>query len=278
MRDYAYYNGVLTPYDAAVLPLSDRSIFFADSVYDVMLGRGKITYQADEHIERLMSNARAIGLVDLPTKYELTEAIESLVDTSEAEDFTLYVQLSGRERRRSHSRSERGVNLLMTVTSLEIPNEVRLVDAITLPDLRYGYCNLKTTNLLPAVLSMSDAEKSGCELAIFHRDGVVTEASLANVSIISSGALITHPLDNSILPGICERNLIEASKCFGLGHEVRPFTLDEMMHAELVLVTSTTKLLKVCRSIDSKELANQDLELAKRIFTVLREDIIAKTS
>ena len=278
MRDYAYYNGTFTPYDAAAVPLSDRSIFFADAVYDVMLGRGKRIYQADEHIDRLTANAYAVGLSELPTKSELIDTMEYLIEAAEANNFMLYVQLSGKEKRRSHSREERGVNLLMTVTSIECPYELKLVDAITLPDLRYGYCNLKTTNLLPAVLSMSEAEKNGCELAIFQRNGIVTEASLANVSIISDGTLVTHPHDSSILPGISERNLTEACGRLGVGHEVRYFTVDEMLNANLVLITSTTKLVKACRSIDGVMLSLQDFDLAKQIFTLLREDLIIKTS
>ena len=45
MKDLAYYNGVYTPYDAACIPLSDRSIFFSDAVYDVIIGSGKKPYQ-----------------------------------------------------------------------------------------------------------------------------------------------------------------------------------------------------------------------------------------
>ena len=74
MKDLAYYNGVYTPYDAACVSLSDRSIFFSDAVYDVIVGNGKKTYQLDGHIDRLLSNAERIGLACLLQKCAVTAA------------------------------------------------------------------------------------------------------------------------------------------------------------------------------------------------------------
>ena len=266
MRDFAYYNGAITPYDAACIPLSDRSIFFADAVYDVMIGRGKIPYQADEHLNRLLENGRAIGLENLPSKQELTEAINTLLIEASADDFMLYVQLSARQKRRLHSRTDSSVNILMTVTSASIPSELSTISAITLPDLRHGYCNVKTTNLFPAVFSVALAESAGSEVAIFHKDGKVSEASSANVSLILDGTLITHPHDTSVLPGISEQNLIKAANTVGLRHEIRTFTITEMLSADLVPVTSTTKLFKLCTEINGRQLPCRGIGLARALF------------
>lgn len=277
MRDYAFYNGVFTPYDACVIPLSDRSIFFGDAVYDVILGRNGIPYQLDEHLDRLMENARRIGLDDIPQRATVKEAISSIIELSEADCFMLYVQLSGNERRRKHLRDCGDVNLLITITAAEIPERLETVNAITIQDDRYGYCNLKTTNLLPAVLSMSEARRAGADLAIFHKYGVVTECSTANVSIIKNGQLITHPLDTSILPGISERNLIRVCSELGIPHLFRKFTVSEMLESDAVLITSTTKFVKVCDRIDGVELRRGCDALTKEIFRMMSEDFVKNT-
>ena len=277
MRDYAFYNGVFTPYDACVIPLSDRSIFFGDAVYDVILGRNGIPYQLDEHLDRLMENARRIGLDDIPARATVKEAISSVIELSEADCFMLYIQLSGNERRRKHLRDCGDVNLLITITAAEIPERLETVSAITMQDNRYGYCNLKTTNLLPAVLSMSEASLSGADLAIFHKNGLVTECSAANVSIIKNGELVTHPLDTSILPGISERNLIRVCSELGIPHLSRKFTVSEMLESDAVLITSTTKFVKVCDRIDGVELRRGCDALTKEIFRMMSEDFVKNT-
>jgi D-alanine transaminase len=277
MIDYAFYNGVFTPYDACCVPISDRAIFFGEAVYDVMLGRGGRPYQQEEHIGRLLGNAEKIGLTDIPSKEHLGECIEELLAEAQAEDFVLYAQLSANEGRRSHTRTDTSVNVLMTVTKTKIPDELLFTDAITLPDMRHGYCNVKTTALLPAVMSLTEAEEFGAEVAIFEKDGYITECSHANISIIIGNTLLTHPRDNSVLPGISENNLIRICSDRGLSHKARAFTIEEAKKADLVLITSTTKLVRVCRSIGGKALRLGNIELAKQIFSDMRQDLIDKT-
>ena len=278
MIDLAYYNGVITPYDSACIPLSDRAVFFGDAVYDVILGRAAVPYQAHLHIERLIANAKAIGLSSTPSYEEITDAIGMLLNESHASDFVLYVQLSADSPRRTHSRKGSGTNLLMTVTSANIPDKLEIINAVTLPDLRHGYCNIKTTDLLPSVLSVQDAESTGDEIAIFHKNGTVTEASYANVSMIIANTLVTHPLDSSILPGISQLNLIDACKRLGIAHTERCFTLKEIKEADLLLITSTTKLVKVCARIDGEPLECKQIRFAEQIFDLLHSDLVEKTS
>lgn len=277
MIDYAFYNGVFTPYDACCVPISDRSIFFGEAVYDVILGRGGKPYQQEEHLSRLLCNAEKIGLTDIPSRESLAECIEELLSVAEADDFVLYAQLSSNGKRRSHVRTDGDVNVLLTVTEAQIPEELLLTDAITLPDLRHGYCNVKTTALLPAVLSLTEAERCGAEIAIFEKDGYITECSHANVSIIIGNTLLTHPRDSSVLPGISEDNLIGICKDRGISHETRAFTVNEALNADLVLITSTTKLVRVCRSIGGKALRLGNIGLARGIFGDMRRDFLDKT-
>lgn len=276
MIDYAYYNGIITPYDACSIPLSDRSIFFGDSVYDVILGRNKTPYQPEEHLERLYANAASIGLI-LPSDDEVREAIETLIRESGATDFMLYIQLSGYGYRRTHARRDNRSNLLITLTETHIPEKLCYVKAITESDSRHAYCNVKTTDLLPAVLSATGAEARGADVSIFVKDGYVTECSAANISLLKDRLLITHPLDSSILPGICERNLIDICHGLGIGHEVRPFGEDELFLADAVLVTSTTKLIRQCNEINGMELVMNYAELTNTIFSLMWKDLADKT-
>ena len=277
MKEYAYYNGIFTPYDACCIPISDRSIFFGDAVYDVVIGRNGVPYQLDAHIERLMKNARRIGLVNMPKNDELKAVASEIIGLSESDIFTLYMQLSGNGARRSHTRSTGEVNVLMTVTEAEIPRELGYVSAITKADERHGYCDVKTTNLFPAVLSVADAELQGADTAIFHKGGLVTECSAANISILKNGELITHPLDNTILPGISQENMKRTCGNIGVKVTVRTFTAEEMLSADAVLVTSTTKLVKICNRIDGRDLVCRDFDTVLKIFDAMLYDLSRET-
>ena len=277
MTEYAYYNGVFTPYNAAVIPLSDRSIFFGDAVYDVIVGRGKRLYQFDEHLERLYRNATMIGLENLPDKTALKDVADELLDLCSLDTFMLYIQLSSDGERRTHSREDKPVNVLLTVTECEVASELSEIKAITLPDLRHRYCDVKTTALLPAVLSVEEARRQDADIAIFKRGSTVTECSYANVSIIKNGEVITHPYDEDILPGITQINLEGACERLEIPHTSRAFSVDELYGADAVMITSTTKLIKLCTEIDGIGLAVKNRDTVERLFDELKEDFTSNT-
>lgn len=277
MVDYAYYNGVFCPYDAAVIPLSDRAIFFSEAVYDVVLGANGIAYQLDEHLDRLSANARRIGLSDIPTHSEIKEIIDTLIEESAAKDFLIYLQLSGNGNRRYHARCGDIANLLITVTECKAPDEPGYIKAITLPDNRHGICDIKTTSLLPAVMSIEEAKRYGADIAIFHKDGNVTECSHANVCIVKDGCVVGHPFDRSILPGITQKNLESACDKLGIPYLRREFSTEELFLSDLVMITSTTKLIKVCSEIDGTVLNSSRIDIAERLFGELKSVFIEKT-
>jgi D-alanine transaminase len=88
---------------------------------------------------------------------------------------------------------------------------------------------------------------------IFIRDGVVTEATFANVFIVDkSGTLITKTADNLILCGITRNRLIEIAKKNGLRVEEREFGIEELMAAKEVFLTSSALILRPVAKIDGK--------------------------
>ena len=171
----AYYNGNYADYNEIRIPLSDRSIFFGDAIYDVFIGRNQNHYQFDKHYERLLKNAIFMSL-KCPAADELLEICDNLVLGYKSE-YMIYVQLSRSENKRIHAYSENsGTNLLVTATEITVPNKLEECSAILCPDKRYSYCNIKTVNLLPAVIAAKQAENSKCDEAIFYlEDGTVTE-------------------------------------------------------------------------------------------------------
>ena len=56
MSSYAYFNGKFGKKEDIAIPLSDRSIYFGDAIYEVAIGcYDRIMWEAD-HLERLMKS------------------------------------------------------------------------------------------------------------------------------------------------------------------------------------------------------------------------------
>ena len=132
-------------------------------------------------------------------------------------------------------------------------------------DTRFLHCNIKTLNLLPNVMAAEKAEAMGCDECVFHRGDVVTECAHSNVSIIKNGVFKTHPTDHYILPGITRMHIIQICKDNQIPVDETPFTMAELMDADEVIVSSSTKFCAPAYEMDGVPVGGKASELVKLI-------------
>lgn len=259
MSAYAYYNGRFLKKENVYIPLTDRAFYFGDAVYDVAIGARCRVHLKSEHIERLLSGARTLGYKHGYSHESISNIIDECVEKSGEESYMIYIQMSRNAQKRSHSCSVcDGVNLLVYAEQYDIPRGSSEIKLVSLEDKRYRFCNIKTVNLLPAVIASTEAEAAGCEEAVFIRDGIVTECAHSNISILKDGTLYTHPTGDKILPGITRRELLNCCVELSIKFREAPFRFSELLSADEVLVTSTTKLLRRACSVDGVKVGCRD--------------------
>lgn len=276
--EYAFYNGELCERDNIKVPLSDRSIFFGDGIYEALIGGNGKIYLFDEHFDRFSKNATAMDLYPHFSKQELYSLLSEIISKSGFAEYFIYFQLTRFSEMRTHAYNGDRSNLLITIRKHEIPSAEKRLKLITAEDVRYSLCNLKTLNLLPNVLASKKAETLGCDEAVFIRDGYVTECAHSNISIIKNGCLITHPESSFILPGITRKRLLFFAKELGIPCYETPFTKGELISADAVIVTSTTRLANLVSEIDEIPLKKEENREAKLLISALRDDYIASLS
>ena len=261
-----FYNGKFYKKGRRILTLFDRSIFFGDAVYDAMIGHGGGIFLLDDHLERLISNAKRIGIVCNHSMAELREILFNVAKKTKLDEYFLYIQLSRCSSERTHSYpSDQGTALLITAKEFKIPPREKRLKLISVEDKRYGYCDVKTVNLLPNVIAAHTAEIAGCDEAVFVRDGRVTECAHSNISIIRDGVIYTHPDSHFILPGIAKKRLLAASSEIGIPVIETPFSLDELTHADEVLVTSTTKICLSANELNGRPIGGKSADLLEKL-------------
>lgn len=271
MEQYAYYNGKVGKWEEISIPLSDRSVFFADAVYDAAIGTDKAgIYLCEKHVSRLFSCAEAIGIKHSFSEKELISTLEAFIKYSGLSSYFLYFQLSALANERQHAPRGSGANLLITAKPHLIPShELKL---ISYPDRRHSLCHIKTTNLLGAVLAAEAAHEADADEAVLLRGEYVTECAHSNISIISGGTLITHPKSEHILPGIMRGELIRHAGEMNIPIMERPFSRSELLSADDVLVTSTTRLVNRASRLDGIDISRGNHEIGDRLIAILRKD------
>lgn len=274
----AYYNGKFTSIGEVALPLTDRSVFFGDGIYDAAIGRNGKIFLEEEHTDRFLKNAEAVNIpLPLP-RASLIEVLRRLASDFGEGAFFIYFQLSRFSEKRTHSYADtEKSNLLVTTTPTVIKPPSHTLSLTATEDIRHSMCNIKTLNLLPAVLASKRAEREGADEAVFLRGDTVTECAHSNVHIIKDGRLITHPLNNLILPGISRAHLLRTARRLSVPVEERPFTLGELRSADEVLISSSSKLCLRAKSFCDVSYDTENRRLGLELCTKMHTDFIKMT-
>jgi D-alanine transaminase len=131
------------------------------------------------------------------------------------------------------------------------------VKIITIPDLRWLRRDIKTTSLLPNILSKQLAvEKKAFESWLID-NGNITEGSASNAWIIkNSKTIVTHPANNKILKGVTRDTIIKILKKNNFNVKEKPFNLIEAKNAKEAFLTSSTLSVLPVVKIDNYNISD----------------------
>jgi len=253
-----YLNGQFLPRNEAKLSVDERGFFFGDGVYEVTrVVRGRL-FEWDRHAKRLARGLRELRIdagLDLDTIRSLQERLVQENGIVEGQG-TVYLQITRGAAPRTHHFPPPGTpaTVFLSATSFVPASEVRArgVAVTTYPDYRWSRCDLKTVNLLPAVMAKQFASDHNAFESIFVREAVITEGSHTNVFGVLGGEVRTYPNSNYILPGITRDVVIELAHELGVPVSETPIYLHEVAALEECFLTGTTSDVMPVVSIDGK--------------------------
>jgi len=260
MKEIGYYNGKIGPLDEMTVPMNDRAVYFGDGIYEATGVLNKRAFALDDHFDRMYKNLELIMIEPPMDREALRKEINDFLALLEDDDsYQLYWQVSRGTAARNHRfPMGAGSNLMMTVRPKPLYDVTKEMKLITMEDTRFYHCNIKTINLIPAVIASQKAYEAGCDEVVFHRGDVVTECAHSNIHMLKDGKFITHPLDNFILPGITRKHLLKMCEQAGIPIEERIFTLDELMEADELIVTASSVPCARVSEVNGKPIAKRD--------------------
>ncbi len=253
----AFLNGRFLPLAEATVSIEDRGFQFGDGVYEVIRTYRGRPFKLDAHLARLDRSAQAI---DLRQPYPFERWVESVTEGLRLGDFPetkIYVQITRGTAPRDHAYApDLQPTVLMTFRELQPLNASfpsTGVAAMTMKDMRWGRCDIKSINLLANVLARQQAKKRGVFESILVRDGQVTEGAVSNVFIVQDGKLITAPEGAWILSGVTRQVVLELARHEGLTVQERYCSEQELLGATEVFLTGTTVEVLGVVHIDGKQ-------------------------
>ena len=289
-----WMDGQLVDWEKATVHVLTHSLHYGTGAFEGIrcyaTADGPAVFRLREHMQRLVNSCKIL-LIPLP--YDLDELIEACLEVVRANDASqgIYlrplVYLGYGEMGVNPGPAPvnvaivawpwgaylgdeglaHGVSLKISTWRRHDPNAVPTAAKST-----GGYVN--------ASLAKLEAVNGGYDEAIMlGHDGMVSEATGANVFIVQRGALLTpHPSAAGALPGITQDSVITVAR--DLGYEVR---FEEMLRTDLFLademfLTGTAAEITPVRAVDDRRIGESTpgpvtARLQARFYEVARGEV-----
>jgi len=260
MERTVFLNGEFMPEGEATVPIFDRGLLFADSVYE---GFGILDSQIVDYEYHMNRLGRSLGELDMPwpmARDELLVAMMKLIEMNNAVEGFMYLQVTRGSRDRSYLYDDQYEPTVFAFTQKEKfaadapPQPVALA---TTPDIRWARRDIKTTNLLGQVMAKQAAHLAGAyEALMIAPDGDVTEAGSSSFFFIKDRELWVRPVSNDILHGITRQTMLRVAEQHQLKIREETYTLDLVLAADEAFITAASIYVLPVGRIDDTEIGD----------------------
>ena len=282
-KEKVFINGDLSDATSAKISPFDRGFLFADGVYELIPFFSNKPFLLDEHYLRLSRSLQKMEIKNPYTEEEWKSHISNLVETTDLKNFYLYIQvtsgtpeLNGVSRKRDHVYPEDYKStvfmFLSEITLLSQDDISSGQEAITLEDMRWYLCDIKSISLAYNAYARDLANKKGAFESILKRDNLITEGSSSNIFIIKNNKIITPKSNNLILHGITRGFVFKLAKKMNIEILEKDITYEDLMNSDEVFVTNSTQSVVPISVIDGKKINSGSagplsLELSKNFIS-----------
>lgn len=261
MSRIVYVNGEYLPEEDAKISVFDRGFLMADAVYEVTsIIDGKML-DFTGHAARLERSLNEIDMKAPCTMDELEAIHREMMARNNLTEGLIYLQVTRGAADRDFVFPvgvEPSLVLFTQAKSvIDSPIAKNGMKVISIPDIRWGRRDIKTTQLLAPSLGKMAAKAAGCDDAWLVEDGFVTEGTSNNAYIVKQdGTIVTRDLSHDILSGITRAAVLRFAAEAQIKVEERPFTIEEAKAAKEAFVTSATTFVGPVVEIDGVQIGD----------------------
>lgn len=260
----------------ASISIWDHGLLYGDGIFEGIRLRAGLLYRLPLHLARLRRSARILQLEVRVSDGDLERGIaevchaNSLLDAHIRIILTRGVGIPGIDPRRCPRSSLLILAYPFPPALGELPIRL-LTSSVVRKAPRSVDAHVKSLNYLDAVLAKQQANAGGFDDALMlDGEGMVAEATGANIFLVSRGALVT-PECTAALPGITRQTVRELAMEVGINTEVRRVTLGDVYLADEAFLTGTGAGMVPIASVDGRVIAEEPGPITTRLMSAYRE-------
>ena len=238
--------------DEAALPLTDLTFRRGYGAFDFLRVESGVPLFVDDHLARLERSAEMLGLAPRPDPDRIDRHVRELIEANGSGTFGLQLFLTAGDPDDGFTPG-RPRMLSVVVPPPRYPDAyyrdgVQLLTFAFQRDLPAA----KTTNYFTAVRHARALREAGAADLLYQHEGRALETTRSNVFVATGHGRWATPRDG-VLHGITRQHLIAA---LDGAVEIRDVSLDELLAAPEVIITSTTKGVMPVVGVDGRAIGD----------------------
>lgn len=254
-------NGRIIPAEEALLHVNDGGFLFGDSLFETLKANYQQLILADRHLDRLAESARQL---DFPCERQaLEDALHQLAELLEAPISRVRLTISrGPQKGLAWPENTPGHSLITAVPYQEPDQGLcsQGISCIAAPNQRvnpfHPLPQLKHGNYADCLYAYNRARQAGADEALFMtNDGLVLEATTANIFALIEDRLVSPPPGHLVLDGIMRREVVKTAEQLGIPTVERDLRRQELLTAQEVFLTNSLIDILPVASFDSHSLS-----------------------
>jgi branched-chain amino acid aminotransferase len=237
INNYCIINDKLISSSEAAVGINDLALQRGFGIFDYFKILNNQPVFLQDHLDRFFRSAATMRLAVPVSRERLIESLEMLIRRNGLPTSGVKLLLTG-------GYSTDGFNMgdpNLIITQAPLPAYGQNPAGIKIITYRHQrqLPAVKTIDYLMAILLQPNIVAQNAQDVLYYdHDGYITECPRANIFIVSHDGVVLTPAKN-ILKGIIRSQLLKMRDDYSIGE--RQITLDDLLQAKEVFITSTTK-------------------------------------
>jgi len=243
MSDKVFLNDEIVEASAAKISASDAGFLYGAGLFETMLCMGGKVFCIDEHLERLMTSAKRLGVAVTYDKEYLAKAVYQAIEANELVDARIRLTVSGGPMNVSDEDARSTVLVAATQLSGYPKEFYEKGILVVLSSFRQnpsdGVSGHKCTSYFSRMLALREAQSKGATECIwFTTNNLLAEGSITNVYVVKDSKIYTPKLETPVLGGIARKAVKRLAGENGIEFIEQDMGVGNLMQADEVFLTN----------------------------------------
>lgn len=243
-----FYNGNYIAIHDLLIPITSTTINRSYAAFEFFTMVNNKPFYLERHLKRLFNTLRILRVKIDYSEDELTEIIQKLIKKNATENISYKIFVIP-EPNFNYENFKGDIFIFPVLNSAKEEELYKTGAKLLLKEYNRFLPEAKTTNYIAYIYWEKEVQQQGAIDVLYHNSTYIRETSRSNIFIIKNNIIYSPKKD--VLKGVTRSIVIDLIQKNNILLVEKEISLEDLLQADEVFVTSTTREIMSITTIDS---------------------------